>query len=103
MGGGVRVTVRTDEESVELEAVRLDDRRWGAALPPGVLWLDDDVEVGVAVGDGEVRPATVSLLRSGRRWTEVRGRLGQDLPVWKRRFVRPPPEVVLLTLVLPDG
>ena len=91
------MTVRADEGSVELEVVRLDERHWGAALPPGVLWLDDDVEVRVGVGDGE-RSATVAVLRSGRRWTEVRARLGQDLPAWKRRFVRPPPEVVLLTL-----
>ncbi len=86
------------EESIELDAVQLADGRWGAGRPGGVPWLTDGADVGIGLGDDHVRPVVATVVLSGRDWTEVRGRLTQEVPAWKRRFVRPPAEVLLLTL-----
>lgn len=99
----MQVTLTAGDDSVAVEAVRLDDGRWGAGRPDGAPWLADGADVGIGFGDDHVRPVTVDVLLSGRTWTEVRGRLREQLPAWRRRFSRPPAEVLVLTVTGAPG
>jgi hypothetical protein len=101
----VQVTVTTGEVSVDLRAVQLSGGRLAAPVPPELGELVagrdplDPLEVTVVVVDGEERtesPATASVVRSGRAWTEARGRL-RERRGWARRFARAPAEVVLIS------
>lgn len=83
--------------------MRLSDRRLAAAVPPALeelLAAEGSVEVGLVLLDGDGRQgdsgATATVVRSGRAWTEARGRLREQRG-WARRLVRSPAEVVVLT------
>ena len=101
----MKATITAGESSAQARVVRLTDRRFAAAVPPllaEVLAAKDAVTVGlVAVEpDGhrlDVR-ASATIVRSGRTWTEARGRLREERG-WARRISRPPAEVVVLTPV----
>ena len=88
--------------SVEVGVVRLADRRLACALAPSLAPLLgdlDSVEVEVVVQDDGSREeiaAVAAVIRSGRAWTEARGRL-RERRGWARRFARSTAEVVVLT------
>lgn len=83
--------------------MRMADGRVAAAVPPVLassLAADEGVAVDVVVdedGSLDEARATATIVRSGRAWTEARGRLRESYG-WARRFVRSPAEIVLLTL-----
>ncbi|MFB9314186.1 hypothetical protein [Nocardioides plantarum] len=99
----MRATITAGEVSVEVRVVRLGDHRLACAVAPSLAPLlgdRDSVEVEVVVvqddGRSEELAAVAAVVRSGRAWTEARGRL-RERRGWARRFVRSPAEVVVLT------
>ena len=100
----MRATITAGDVSVEVRAVRLSDGQYAAALDPTLaplLGTRDSVEADLVVVDDagsttEEQQATVTVVRSGRGWTEARGRL-REKRGWARRFARSPSEIVLLT------
>ncbi len=98
----MRVTITSGEVVVELRAVRLTDGRLAGAVPPGLEAAPagtDPGEVELVVDDDGRRTettATAIVVRSGRTWTEARGRL-RERRGWARRFARAPAEVVVLS------
>ncbi len=99
----MRATIRTGEVTLQVRAVRLTDQRVVAAVPPQLEDLLADRESLPVTVVLEERPdrrdeleATATIVRSGRTWTEARGRLREERG-WARRFARSPAEVVVLT------
>ncbi len=91
---------------MQVHAVRLPDTRLVAAVPPqleDLLAGRESLGVSVALlergGRREELDATATIVRSGRTWTEARGRLREERG-WARRFARSPVEVVVLTPVV---
>jgi hypothetical protein len=102
----MRARITAGKVSADVRVVRLGDRRLAAAVAPSLAPLLgdlDSVDVVVEVqGNGrrgdprEELAAVATVVRSGRTWTEARGRL-RDQRGWARRFARSPVEVVVLT------
>lgn len=105
----MRATITAGGVSAQVRVVRLGDERLAAAVAPTLAPLLGDrdavrVTVRVEAGDGdhdEELVAEARVVRSGRAWTEARGRL-RERRGWARRFARSPSEVVVLTPVPDD-
>ena len=97
------MTISVGEATEQVRAVRLGDHRVAAPVPPSLadlLAAEDVVEVDVVLEDDDVTTDTraeATIVRSGRAWTEARGRLRESYG-WARRFVRSPAEIVLLVV-----
>ena len=103
LGEPVQATITAGDVSGELRVVRLGGGRLAGAVPPSLAPLladGEQVEVDLALtepdGTREELPARAAIVRSGRTWTEARGRLRAERG-WARRLVRSPVEIVVLT------